>query len=180
MEGLNEAQVFKEVCENDFSFFVRQYLKVVEPETSFEWNWHMDTLCHYCERVYYGDYQNLDINIPPRMLKTLIVNVLFPCWVWAKDASKKFLCASRSYDLAVKYNLKRRDLIESEEFRAIWPILLREDRNTSVLFHNYAGGFMKAVSAEGKVTGEGGDFLMSDDLLDAMDAFRKNKRDPVS
>lgn len=176
--GISEAQIFKEVCENDFSFFVRQYLKVLEPETEFIWNWHIDALCHYCERVYYGDYQNLDINIPPRLLKTLIVSVLFPCWIWTKNPSHKTLSASRSYDLAIQINSKRKQLIESDEYRKVWPVILKKSSDSH--FSNYSNGFMKSVSALGKVTGEGADLLLSDDLIDAVDAFSKTKREAVN
>lgn len=180
MEEFNELKIFKELCENSFPFFVKQYLKVVEPETEFEWNWHMDTLCHYCERVYYGDYQNLDINIPPRMLKSLIVTVLFPCWVWTKNPACKFISASRSSDLAVKFNLKRRDVLTHESYRSLWPVHFRVDMNTTGRFANQFGGFMQAASALGKITGEGADILLSDDLLDAVDAYSKNMRETVS
>lgn len=177
MAGLTEREVFKALCENDFSFYCKQYLKVVEPETHFEWNWHLDALCQACEGIYYGDYQNLDIQIPPRMLKSLIISVLFPTWVWTKNKSKKFLCASRSYDLSIKFNQQRRDLIQSKEYASIWPIGIKADQNTSHKFANYSRGFMQAVSVGGKVTGEGADFLLSDDLLDAMDSFSKSKRE---
>ena len=178
--AFSEQQIFKELCENDFSFFVKQYVKVVEPETEFIWNWHLDVLCNHCEGIYYGQYQNLDIQIPPRMMKSLIISILFPVWVWIKTPSKKFLCASRSFDLSVGFNLRRRNLIESEQFQVIWPIKLRHDQNTTYKFANYHGGFMQSVSALGKVTGEGADFLVSDDLLDAMDAFSKAKREAVT
>lgn len=178
--ALSEADIFKGACENSFAFYVRQYLKVIEPETEFEWNWHMDVLCHYCERVYYGDYQNLDINIPPRMLKSLIISILFPCWVWTKEPSKKFLCSSRSYDLSTSFNIKRRSLIESEEHQKIWPIIIRDDINTTTKFANYSGGFMKSASALGKITGDGADFLISDDLIDAMDAMSSTKREATA
>lgn len=177
MAGLTEREVFKALCENDFSFYCKQYLKVVEPETHFEWNWHLDALCQACEALYYGEIQNLDIQIPPRMLKSIIISVLFPTWVWTKNKSKKFLCASRSYDLSVKFNQQRRDLIQSKEYASIWPIGIKADQNTSHKFANYSRGFMQAVSVGGKVTGEGADFLLSDDLLDAMDSFSKSKRE---
>lgn len=180
MTEMTEAQIFKEVCENDFAFFARQYLKIIEPETKFEWNWHLDTLCHYCERVYYGDIQNLDINIPPRQLKTLIVSILFPCWIWTKRPSFKWLCASRSYDLSIQLNSKRRQLIESQAYQAFWPIDFKDDGNTSTKFENHFNGFMQAVSAMGKVTGAGADGLLSDDLLDAMDAFSETRRKAVN
>lgn len=173
---LTEAQIFKEVCENDFAFYVKHYLKIVEPETQFEWNWHMDTLCHYCERVFYGDIKALDINIPPRSLKSLIVTVLFPTWVWTKVPSSKFIVSSRSFDLANKFNNQRRDLIQHEAYKVLWPVIIREDKNRTDIFQNYDNGFMKAASVGGKITGEGADFLISDDLLDAMDAFSDAKR----
>lgn len=176
MQDISEAQIFKTVCENDFSFFVKSYLSVVEPETYFEWNWHIDTLCNYCERVYYGDYQNLDFNIPPRMMKSLIITVLFPCWVWTKDPSLKFIVACRSFELSEKYNQQRRDLIKSEAYSKVWPVIIRDDMDKAKRFVNYNGGFMQAASALGKITGAGADFLLSDDLLDAMDAFSRSKR----
>lgn len=178
--SISEAQIFKEVCENDFAFFCKQYLKVVEPETEFEWSWHHDVLCHYAERVYYGYYQNLDINIPPRMMKSMIMTVLFPCWIWTKRPSFKILCASGSADLAIKFNTKRRDLIRSEAYTKIWPIVIRDDKDKVNEFANYRGGFMKAVSALGRVVGEGADLLLSDDLLDAMKSFSKANRDAVN
>ena len=170
--------MFRDVCENDFAFFAKNYLKVIEPETEFKWNWHMDTLCHYCERVYYGDYQNLDINIPPRMMKSLIITVLFPCWIWTKDPSRKIMTASRSFDLSIQFNNKRKRLIESEEYKSIWPIKLT--KNSEGHFENSKNGFMRAVSALGKITGSGADILASDDLLDAMDAFSAAKRNAVN
>lgn len=178
MAAQTESQIFKEVCENDFSFFVKHYLKVIEPETEFKWNWHMDTLCHYCERVYYGDYQNLDINIPPRMMKSLIITVLFPCWIWTKDPSKKIATASRSYDLSLQFNNKRKRIVESEEFQAYWPTILT--KSSEGHFENTRNGVMRAVSALGKIVGAGFDLLLSDDLLDTMDAFSNAKRTNVN
>jgi predicted phage terminase large subunit-like protein len=177
---LTERQIFKEVCENDFAFYVKHFLKVVEPETNFEWNWHIDVLCNHCEQVYYGHIQNLDINIPPRTMKSLIVTVLFPTWVWTKNPAKKFLCASRSYDLAISFNHKRRDIIESREYQSLWPNPLRDDNNKADEFHNYHRGFMKSVSALGTITGEGADFLLSDDLVDAVKVFSRAYRESVN
>lgn len=177
---MNNRQIFKEVCENDFAFFCKQYLKVVEPETVFEWNWHLTELCHWCERVYYGTdgLQNLDIQIPPRMLKSVIVNVLFPCWIWTKKPSFKIISGSRSYDLSIKFNGKRRDLIQSPSYQALWPIEFKKTSETD--FENIYNGKMKAVSALGKITGEGADLLLSDDLIDAMDSFSTTKREAVN
>lgn len=173
-------EMFKVCCEHDFYFFVKHFIKVIEPQTSFKWAWYIEETAKHCQMVYEGTYTDLDINIPPRSLKSLIVSVLFPCWVWIKDDSKKFLCASRSFDLALSFSIKRRDVILSPLYQKFWPIVIREDKNRSDEFMNMSGGFMKAVSAMGKVTGDGGDYLVSDDLLDAMDAFSNAKREQVT
>lgn len=175
----DEISIYKELLEIDFAFFSKEFLKIIEPETEFIWNWHLDVLCQACEDVYNGKYPKLDINMPPRMLKSLIVNVLFPVWVWTKKPSEKFLCASGNYDLATGFNIKRRDLISSDLYQLFWPIKLREDKNRTDSFSNTEGGIMHAVSALGKITGVGGDYLLSDDLLDAMDSFSRTKRDAV-
>jgi len=180
MNKLSEADIFREVCENDFAFFAKHFLKVVEPETVFDWNWHMTVLCHYCERVYYGDIQNLDINISPRTLKSIIVSVLFPCWIWTKRPSFKIISGSRSYDLSIQFNSKRREVIESRAYQSLWPMAFKNDSNAAGKFGNFYNGFMQAVSAGGKIVGVGGDLLLSDDLLDTMDAFSEAKRNAVN
>lgn len=183
-----ERQIYKEALENDFHFFVKQAVKILEPETDFKWNWHIEVICRYCEHLLEQmlfkapnqSLQNLDINIPPRMMKTLIVSILFPAWVWTRYPWIKFLCASRSYGLATSFNIKRRDLIQSRFYQSMWPIEIKDDVNTTEKFANIYNGFMQSISALGKVTGEGADILLSDDLLDAMDAFSRVKRSAVN
>ena len=176
---ITKDDIFKAACEKKFSYFCKQYLKVIEPETEFIWSWYLDDLCQSCEDLYYGRYRNLDINIPPRMLKSLIFSVLFPCWLWIKNPTLKIIAASSSFNLANKFNIKRRELIESDEFQAFWPIKMKDYANTITYFENVHNGFMMSVSAEGKVTGSGGDYLLSDDLIDVKDAFSKVLRDSV-
>lgn len=177
--SLHERDGFKALCEMKFSFFCRQYLKVVEPETEFIWGWYLEVLCKTCEDIYYGRLKNVDINIPPRMLKSLIFSVLFPAWIWTKDPSKKIIAASSAALLANGFNIKRRELIESPEFQLFWPIKMKAYSNKITHFENVHNGFMKSVSANGKVTGSGADYLITDDLIDVKDAFSKKKRDSI-
>lgn len=175
-----EIKIFKFCSEKRFYFFVQHFIKILEPQTKFKWSWYTQAIADHCQMVYEGKYFNLDINVPPRSLKSLIVGVLFPCWVWTQDSSNKFLCASRSFDLSLSFNIMRRDIIISDLYQSLWPIQIREDKNRSDEFMNTNHGFMKSVSALGKITGEGGDYLLSDDLIDAMDAFSRAKREQVT
>lgn len=177
---MNEKDIFKQVCENDFAFYVKHFLKVVEPETNFEWNWHIEVLCHNCEKVFYGEILNLDINIPPRSLKSLIVSVLFPTWIWTKVPSFKIMSASSSFALSNLLNMKRREIIESQEYQSLWPMGFKEDMNKINQFANEFNGFMRAVSVGGSVTGEGADLLLSDDLVDAKNAYSNVTREAAN
>lgn len=174
---MTEREIFKELCENDFAFYVEQFLKVLEPETVFEWNWHMDLLCHHCEKVYYGEIPNLDINIPPRSLKTAIVSVLFPTWIWTKKPSFKILSATATGTLSTLINIRRREIIESEAWQSLWPLKLKDYSNKTTKFDNYYNGFMQATSVGGSIIGQGADLILADDLLNVLDAFSRAKRE---
>lgn len=169
--------MFKSNCEKKFSFFAKHMLKVLEPETSFEWNWHHDVLCDAFQDVVEGKYSKLDINISPRTLKSLLINILGPCWIWTTHPSYKIISASSSHALASKFNIKRREVIESDAYRSLWAIKIKDYSNTIQKFENVHNGFMSAFSAGGSITGEGADLLLSDDVLDVKDAFSKIERE---
>lgn len=174
---MDKLQIYKTVCENDLSFFTKQAFKVLEPETPYKHNWHVDVISDHLDLVYKRQIRNLDINIPPRTIKSLLVNVIFPCWVWTKESHIKFISASHSDSLSTGFNIKRRQLINSEFFQNFWPMDLKEDIDRKNHFANTNNGFMKSISVGGAVTGEGADFLIWDDLIKAEEAFSKTKRE---
>lgn len=174
---MNENQIYKIVCENDLAFFLKEAFKRIYPELTYEHNWHIDVLCKHLEAVERGEIRNLDINIPPRTIKSLLINIVFPAWVWTRKPWKKFITASYASSLSVGFNIRRRSLIQSDWYRSKWPISLKEDKNTTYNFENTKNGFMMATSVGGTLTGEGADFLITDDIIDVNDAFSKAARD---
>lgn len=180
LDSKDRKGVHKFAFENSFDFFARKYISVVEPETVFDWNWHLEQTCETLQAQYEGRLpRNIDYQMPPRMLKSLLINVLFPVWVWVRDPSKKIISASSNHNLALGFSLKRRDLIKSDQFQYYWPIKLKESRDTMNWFENTSNGFMRAVSAEGKIIGVGGDILLSDDLIEVLEAFSKKDRERI-
>ncbi len=174
---MDQRLIFKTVCENDLAFFTRQAFKVLEPETSYEHNWHIDVLADHLTAVKDGRIRNLDINIAPRTIKSLMVNIVYPCWIWTTDSPHKFISAAYSDSLSTYFNLKRRELIKSKFYQSFWPMKLKEDRDTQRFIENEFNGYFIATSVGGTVTGKGADTLISDDLLNAKDAFSKVTRE---
>ncbi len=145
--------------------FVRAAWDVLEPRTELKWNWHHDLICEHLEAVRDGQIRRLIVNVPPRELKSTIVTVCFPAWVWLKEPQERFLFGSYADSLARKHSILRRALIESPWFQRSWGdrFRLRDDLNTKSDFGNDKMGQMKAAGISGSVTGEGGNYLIFDD-----------------
>lgn len=107
-------------------------------------------------------------------MKSILVNVMFPAWVWAHDewAARRFMCASYSERNSIRDGVKMRTIIQSELYRNLfnpkWE--LREDQNQKLKFENTYAGFRFSTSVGGAVTGEGADFLIVDDPVNALEA----------
>lgn len=163
--------------EGSLHAFVKAAWHLVEPSQKFTDNWHIEKLCRKLERVYHRRIKRLIINVPPGTAKSLIVNVMFPVWVWAKDARKRFLFASYGQHLSMRDNLRARQVLESPWFKERWPDLkLAEDQNAKGRYLTSVRGWRVATSVGGVGTGEHPDFIIIDDPTSAMQAESETER----
>jgi predicted phage terminase large subunit-like protein len=144
--------------------FVELAWPIVEPETEFVSNWHIDLLCAKLEAVSRGDIQRLLVNIPPGTSKSLIVSVFWPAWEWASNPAMRYLTASYSDELTIRDNLRVRDIVESEWYqRHFGAVQFRPDQNRKTRFDTTATGWRIATSVGGRATGEHPDRVIIDD-----------------
>ena len=176
------------LAEKSLMDFTTQAWEIIEPGVKFKDNWHL----HYLEEellmlviddidsLLAEDYSEeyiealkttafnprVNINIPPRTMKSLFINVFFPAWAWLHNPSKKFITVSYSKDLSMDLNKKRRELIESDWYQKRWGhvIKLKAEQNTKTYFENTLQGSMFSTSIGGTLTGKGGDIILLDDL----------------
>jgi predicted phage terminase large subunit-like protein len=155
---------------------------ILEPKKTFLENWHIGLVCEYLEACYYGEIKNLIINMPPRYMKSNLVTVCFPTWVWLKAPEKRFIVASYAGSLAVKHSLDRRALIKSPWYQRAWVsrYTMSVDQDAKTKFTNDKRGHMIATSVGGSATGEGADFIVIDDPLDPKMAASDLERDNVN
>ena len=153
------------LAERSLKEFVQQAWHIVEPNTPFVDGWHIDAICDHLEAAANGAIRNLVINIPPRFMKSLLVSVFFPAWVWTTKPWTRFLYSSYSQDLAIRDSLKCRRLFISAWYQARWGDVfhLTGDQNAKIRFENDRTGYRIATSVGGIGTGEGGDFIITDD-----------------
>ncbi len=121
----------------------------------------------HLEAVSRGEIQYLLINVPPGMMKSLLVSVFWPAWEWATQAATLgFLTSSFSLDNVLRDNLKMRKLVESEKYQLLFGNkVARGNKWGEKRFENSASGVRAGRSFE-KMTGGRGDRVIIDDPHD--------------
>lgn len=169
----------KRECESSLAAFARQSWSIVEPARKYEHNWHVDCIAEHLEAITERDIRNLVINIPPRHMKSLLVSVFWPAWVWGPRMmpSECWLFGSYSPKLATRDSVKARRIIEDPWFMMNWgrqffdsdeaydlaTSLLRPDQNEKMRYENKRAGTRISTTPGGTGTGDGGDIIAIDD-----------------
>lgn len=193
-----ELRQSKKRCES-LAAFIREGWHVVEPGQDYVHNWHIDALCDHLEAIFWseagedladhGYAEDLEAilrflaNVPPGTMKSLVVCVFFPAWVWGpmKRPSKRFLATSHNERNAIRDTLKCRRLIESSWYQRRWGdhVQLSGDQNAKTKFENTAFGFRQGVPFT-SMTGERADFVILDDPMSVDDALSDATRESIN
>lgn len=158
---------------------VRCAWDIIEPGNPFESNWHVDAICEHLEAVVDGSIRNLVVTMPPRMLKSVIISVMLPAWVWTFQPSLRWFYGSYDQRLSTRDAVKSRAIIEHPWFQNRWGdrFQLTGDQNVKTFYTNDQGGQRFTTSVSGGATGEGADIIVADDPLNVKHAHRKVVRD---
>jgi predicted phage terminase large subunit-like protein len=166
------AQEAHEKYYHSLANFVRDAWHVVEPIEPYVHGWHIDAMCEHLQAVTDKKILRLLINVPPGMLKSLLVGVFWPCWEWGvrKLTHHRYLCAAHAQSLSIRDNIRARRLILSDWYQMRFShVKLTTDQNAKIKFENTQTGFREAVAA-GSITGSRGDRVLIDDPLSVDDA----------
>lgn len=119
-------------------------------------NWHQKRICEALERVIVGKTNRLIINIPPRSGKTEIAVKAFISWAMGLYPDCEFIHASYSKRLATSNAYEVRAIMQSDEYRKIFPwTALQDDSKAKDEFRTKQGGIVYATGADGTITGYG-------------------------
>jgi predicted phage terminase large subunit-like protein len=165
-----ELALERSILKDDFYSFVVSAWSIVEPDVDYVDGWHVHAIADYLQALFEGRIpsNNLIINMPPRHMKSLLVNVFFPAWVWTRSPSKKFLCFSYGEVLTVRDSMKCRSLVGSAWYQERFTNVRIDPRNDQKSqFSLTAGGYRMCFGIGGAISGQGGDFLLIDDPLEA-------------
>jgi predicted phage terminase large subunit-like protein len=176
------AAIDAERCRRSLHTFVVGAWREVEYSNPFVDGWHVRALCMYLQALADGQLpsNNLMINVPPRHMKSLLCNVFFPAWLWARAPISKFLMFSYSADLTIRDSLKCRQLIGSRWYQERFPVQINPRNDLKDKFENMDGGYRYCFGTGGSIAGQGGDYLIIDDPLEISKANSKAEREHVN
>ena len=147
-----------DACRGGFLTFVR----AIWPE--FITGSHHELVAKKLERVASGELKRLIVNMPPRHTKSEFASFLFPAWMIGKNPSMKIIQATHTTELAVGFGRKIKNLLEREDYRAIFPeAKLSMDSKASGRWDTDRGGMYYAVGVGSNLAGRGGDLIVIDD-----------------
>lgn len=162
-----------------FGVFARQCFVTLEPSRRFLPNWHVDHLCYMLTEAVEGRIQRLNINIPPRFLKSVLVSVALPAWLLGRDPSLRIMCVSYSRQLAETFAAQTRLVMEQDWYRQTFPDCQLSSRALGNM-RTTRNGSRYAVGIGGAITGLGADIIIIDDPIKAQDALSEAARQRVT
>jgi predicted phage terminase large subunit-like protein len=164
------AELDKLDAEDELKEFLQQGWHTVVPRSrKFVDNWHIDVICEALEAISAREVTRLIINMPPRHMKSLGINVFWPAWEWIHRPETQFLFTTFRHRLTVRDSVACRRLIRSPWYQSNWgeKFGISPDQDTTGFFSNDQHGYRLSASFAGGITGDGGDIIVIDDPHDA-------------
>lgn len=125
---------------------------------------HHKIMAEAFEKIARGELKRLIINMPPRHTKSEFASYLLPAWFLGQYPGKKVIQTAHTAELSVGFGRKVRNLVDSEDFKSVFPKLqLRADSKAAGRWSTNDGGEYFAIGVGGAVTGKGADLLIIDD-----------------
>ena len=125
-----------------------------------------------------GKIKRLIVNMPPRHTKSEFASFLLPAWFVGRKPKSKIMQTTHTGELAIRFGRKVRNLMDSPEYKKIFPkSFLQPDSMAAGRWETAQGGEYFAAGTGGAVTGRGADLLIIDDPHSEQDALSETALD---
>jgi predicted phage terminase large subunit-like protein len=159
------------LASRDFLLFVELGFSYLYPGQTLAKNWHLEVLAELARKVVDKETRYQMVALSPRSLKSFIFSVCLPAYLLGRYPGMRILCASYGSVLACQHSADCRKIMMSDWYALAFPkTKISPSKSTEIYFETTENGSRRAVSAEGAVTGLGGDAIIADDLVSANDA----------
>lgn len=147
----------------------------------YEVNWHHELLCNKLDQFASGKCPRLMIFMPPRHGKSELGSRRLPAYILGKDPDAQVIACSYSADLASRMNRDVQRIVDTKEYREIFPGSTINSRNVkndargnyvrnSEMFEivGHKGSY-RASGVGGGITGMGANYAIIDDPIKNME-----------
>jgi predicted phage terminase large subunit-like protein len=173
-----KAEVLNSILRTRLAAFTRKTFTTVDPGAAYQHNWHIDLIAEYLEACTRGEIKRLIINMPPRYMKSISVSVAWPAWLLGRNPSEQIMAASYADNLSIKLSTDCRLVLQSSWYRDIFPgTVITGDQNEKRKFVTTQRGHRIATTVGSSIIGEGGNILIVDDPVNAMQALSETERE---
>ena len=170
-------QEFDALTRVDFNVFAERVFTELNGSTPYFDNVHIALMCAELEAVRRGEQLKLAFALPPRSLKSILVSIAYPAWLLGHNPAAKIICASYAQPLADDLARDCLQVVQSDWYRRVFPATrLATNRQPVAGFETTAGGFRRATSVGGVLTGFGADTIIVDDPTKPSEALSDVER----
>lgn len=163
-QRLDELAVLQYMCRADLLFFTRYFYKK-RYGRRFIVNPHHRIVCDALNKLMSGQCRKLILNISPRYSKTELAVINHIANGLGRNPEAKFIHLSYSDDLVQTNSESVRDIINMEEFKALFGDLdIKKDSRAKKNWKTTKNGGMYSVATGGQVTGFGAGIVDNKDI----------------
>lgn len=154
-----EVRRRREECQNDFLAFVRaMWPDFIESS-------HHRKMAKLFNDIAEGKLKRLIISLPPRHTKSEFTSYLFPAWYMGKYPNRKAIQVSNTGELAEGFGRKVRNLMETDEYKEIFPdVYVRADSRAAGRWNTNHQGDYFACGVGAALAGRGANIALLDDV----------------
>ena len=152
----------------DFGTFVELAFPILHPGKKLIHAPYLDVLVALLEGCAAGRSDRVIVNLPPGYMKSMLTSIMYPAWRLGVDPTLKFVCISYGDDLAHKHSASTRTLMQSPEYRAIFPGTVL-DKKAENWLTTTKGGHRYATAVGSDITGFRASEIIVDDPIEPED-----------
>ena len=152
------------MAQNDFLSFIAAI------DANYKFGAHLKRLGNLLMEVEQNIKNRIAVSMAPRMGKSQMISIYYPAWYLGKHPDHKVIVASHTADLAVVMARKVRNLINTPEYKAIFPETnIASDAKAAAQWNTTKGGEYFAIGVGGALAGRGAHLIIADDPLSEQD-----------
>ena len=153
-----------QLAQTDFLAFIAAI------DTNYKFGVHLKKLGHLLMDVEQDIKNRIAVSMAPRMGKSQMISIYYPAWYLGKHPDHKIIVASHTADLAVVMARKVRNLINTPEYKRIFPqTSIAADAKAAGQWNTTKGGEYFSIGVGGALAGRGAHLIIADDPLSEQD-----------